>query len=86
MGFHRSINETIKLIGVKDGDKDGGPDRYQGVIKSLVLAKLAEIESVEKEIKNSKLVKTISYLLINRNRENDDTLQYLLDPRRCGEG
>jgi hypothetical protein len=22
MGFHRSINETIKLIGVKDGDKD----------------------------------------------------------------
>jgi hypothetical protein len=76
MGFHRSINETIKLIGVKDGDKDRGPSRYQGVIKSLVLAKLTEIEIIEKDIKNSKLVKAISFLLLNRNRENDDTLQY----------
>jgi hypothetical protein len=28
----------------------------------------------------------VSYLLSHRSRNNDDTLQYLLDPRRCGRG
>jgi hypothetical protein len=36
----------------------------------------------EKIIKNSNLVRSLEYLLKNRTTQNNDTLQYLLDPRR----
>jgi hypothetical protein len=53
---------------------------------SQVIPMSQVIRAIEKNIKESKLTVSIKYLLQNRNRENDDTLQYLLDPRRCGDG
>jgi hypothetical protein len=85
-GVHRSIDDTLELIGVKKEHLKLGSGRYKGIIRSLVVNKLTEIEKTEKEVKESKLVSSVSYLLSHRSRNNDDTLQYLLDPRRCGRG
>jgi hypothetical protein len=85
-GVHATLNDVLSLIGVRSRDVGLGRMRYQGVIRSLVTKKLEEIRTIEKSITESKIVVSIKYLLQNRNRENDDTLQYLLDPRRCGDG
>jgi hypothetical protein len=50
------------------------------------MKKLDEIKNKEKIIKESKMVTAVEFLLEHRSPENNDTLQYLLDPRRCGRG
>lgn len=83
-GIHRSLDSTLELIGVNREHKQLGPNRYRGIIRSLVVKKLEKIRDTEREIRESKLVQAVNYLLKHRNHENNDTLQYLLDPRRCG--
>ena len=81
-GIHRSLDDIFVMIGIEDKHISLGRDRYQGLIRSMVLKKLEEIKAGETGIKNSDLVNSIRYLLSNRCSGNDDTLQYLLDPRR----
>jgi hypothetical protein len=81
-GIHRSLDDIFVMIGIEDKHISLGSDRYQGLIRSMVLKKLEEIKAGETGIKNSDLVNSIRYLLSNRYSGNDDTLQYLLDPRR----
>jgi len=81
-GIHRSLDDIFVMLGIEDKHISLGRDRYQGLIRSMVLKKLEEIKAGETGIKNSDLVNSIRYLLSNRCSGNDDTLQYLLDPRR----
>jgi hypothetical protein len=86
LGVHRTLGDVLDIIGVKDEDLALGRDRYEGIVRSLVVKKLEEIKVTEKGIKDSRIVLSVNYLLRNRSKENSDTLQYLLDPRRCGRG
>jgi hypothetical protein len=85
-GFHVTLDDIIKKIGVTVECLNLGVDRYQGILRSACIAKLEDIKLAEKIIIDSKYVQSIRYLLENRNLDNDDTLQYLLDPRRSGKG
>ena len=85
-GIHHSLDDVLKIIGVKVDDILLGPNRYFGVISSLVIRKLDEIKILEKRIKESRLISSVNYLLKHISRDNDDSLQYLLDPRREGDG
>jgi hypothetical protein len=85
-GVHFSLNDTFSVIGIKSDYLMLGPQRYTGVTRSLVLRKLEEIKVLEKRVKESKLIVSVRYLLSHRGRENDDTLQYIMDSRRCGDG
>jgi hypothetical protein len=51
-------------------------------IYMLCKTKLVEIDNIEKELFEHDLTKCVVHLLSNRNNINDDTLQFLLDPRR----
>jgi hypothetical protein len=83
---HKTLNDIITSVGIKREHLILGEDRYRGLMRSLAIKKLEEIELKEKLIKNSKIVISVEYLLEHRSSENNDTLQYLLDPRRCGKG
>jgi hypothetical protein len=85
-GFHVTLDDIVKKIGVTVECLNLGADRYQGILRSACIAKLEDIKLAEKIIIDSKYVQSIRYLLENRNLDNDDTLQYLLDPRRSGKG
>jgi hypothetical protein len=82
-GIHHSLDDVLNTIGVKIGDMLVGSERYIGVIGSLVTRKLEEIKLIEKTVKESEIVTAVGYLLDHRSRDND-SLQYLLDPRRGG--
>jgi hypothetical protein len=86
VGIHNSLSEIFEKIGISEAHKSLGKDRYQGLIRSLVLRKIDDINQSEKVISESKIVRSVEYLLENRSAENHDTLQYILDPRRCGRG
>jgi hypothetical protein len=81
-GIHRSLDDIFSLIGVEKNQVSLGRPRYQGIVRSTVVRKLLEIKCGEMSIKNSGLVMSIRYLLQNRSLNNDDTLKYLLDPRK----
>jgi hypothetical protein len=81
-GIHRTLDDIFVLIGVERNHVTLGRDRYQGVIRSAVTKKLLEIKDGEMGIRKSGFVLSVKYLLENRSPNNDDTLQYLLDPRR----
>ena len=85
-GFHITLDDIITKIGVTVKYLNLGYERYQGILRSACIAKLEDIKLVKKIILDSKYVQSIRYLLENRNSDNDDTLQYLLDPRRSGKG
>ena len=86
IGVHNSLKDVLLNIGVKEEHVSLGRDKYRGIIKSLVFRKLELIKISEKAIKESNLVTSLEFLLNNRAPENNDTLQYLLDPRRRGRG
>ena len=52
------------------------------VIKQLCLDALKKINNQEKELRSHELTKCVEFLLNNRSSDNDDTVQFLLDPRR----
>jgi hypothetical protein len=85
-GVHTTLDDILQSIGVKKEHIQLGKDRYRGIIKSLVIKKLEDIKLGENAIKASNLVTSLEFLLNHRSPENNDTLQYLLDPRRCMRG
>jgi hypothetical protein len=85
-GYHDSLGDILETIGIREEMKDLGPESYRDEIKLACVDKLRELEEVEKEIKSTALVAAIEYLLRHRGVDNDDTLQYLLDPRRGSRG
>ena len=79
-------NSTLTDIFVDLGiDFEIGPD-YLVVIRRKCISKLKEIQWAELKLMNQSLVRCIRYLLNNRSAQNDDTIQYLLDPRRYEPG
>ena len=80
LGVHKTLDSVFRSIGIKKEDKDLGRDRYRGVIRSRVLKKLDEIKTFEGQIKGTKLVTSLEYLLKNRSSVNSEIIQYLLDP------
>jgi hypothetical protein len=80
-GIHNTLNDIIDYIGVKKDHIELG-DTYRTALIRASKIKLKEIEDKEIEILNGELVTAIRYLINNRNEENEDTLQFLLDPRR----
>jgi hypothetical protein len=79
-------NSTLTDIFVDLGiDFEIGPD-YLDVIRRKCISKLKEIQWAELKLMNQSLVRCIRYLLNNRSAQNDDTIQYLLDPRRYEPG
>jgi hypothetical protein len=86
-GAHNTFKETFDLLDiVYDRDILLGNEEYLTLIRKKTLMKLSEIRIAETKIKNSKLVRCIKFLLNHRNVSNDDTIQYLLDPRRFKPG
>ncbi len=85
-GKHESLTEIFENIGVNKDHFNLGEDRYLGIIRSLTLRKLCDIIGCEKTIRETSLVVSLEYLLGRRTPENNDTLQYLLDPRRGRRG
>ncbi len=86
-GNHESLESVLTHLGV-DHSEEARKDSvgYMDLIRRRCKAKLKEIENMETLIKKCAVVKSVRYLLNNRNKDNDDTVQYLLDPRRysCG--
>jgi hypothetical protein len=85
-GCHETLDDIIASIGIREEMKLEGPVIYQGKIKLACCEKLREIASSEKIIKSTSLVTAVEFLLKERSVDNDDTLQYLLDPRRGSRG
>ena len=85
-GIHNCLNDIVEKLGITKDFLSLGFDRYRGLLRTLTMKKLDEIKNKEKIIKESKMVNAVEFLLEHRSPENNDTLQYLLDPRRCGRG
>jgi hypothetical protein len=86
-GNHESLKEILLYLNIDYQTEIGrGNVKYLDLIRGRCWLKLKEIERIESNIKKCDLVKCIKYLLNKRNHDNDDTIQYLLDPRRysCG--
>ena len=54
--------------------------------KMKCVDKWRQIKEAEENMSRHEMTKCVSYLLNNRNRINDDNLQFLLDPRRKWPG
>jgi hypothetical protein len=85
-GTHKSLDDVIEYIGVEDRHKALGQKRYEGILLSACIAKLEAIKTIELKLKESPITTSVRYLLNNRNKENDETVKYLLDPRRGKRG
>jgi hypothetical protein len=85
-GIHETLKETVQTLGVTKEDMREGPSCYRVTLGNACLKKLKEIKTVEKIVKETPIVTAIEYLLNHRSLDNDDTLQYLLDPRRGRRG
>ena len=60
---------------------------YESLILSACNSKLQEILETENEIyKKNPLTRLVSHLLNKQNENNTETLQFMLDPRRCEKG
>ena len=82
-GAHNTLSDVFTTLEIDHGrDSTGGKENYLKLIRRKCLSKLSEIRGAERGIERSGLVRCIKYLLNRRNESNDDTLQYLLDPRR----
>jgi hypothetical protein len=82
-GNHETLKDIYEFLGINyKKDIVLGEDAYLHEISRKCWLKLKEIKQTENRIKKTELVRCIKYLLNNRNFNNDDTLQYLLDPRR----
>jgi hypothetical protein len=52
------------------------------IVRQLCKEDLEKIEEIETELRNHNITRCVQFLLKNRNSDNDDTLQFILDPRR----
>ena len=80
----QSIESTLYEIGYKFDNTNGKIDKNSCL--ALCRERLGDINKIEKELKSHELTICVDHLLKNRNDENDDTLQFLLDPRRVWPG
>jgi hypothetical protein len=80
---HNTLEDIIEYLDI-DSNKDygNGREKYLAEIMKRCSYRIKEILSAESMIKKCALVRSIRYLLNNRNTANDDTTQFLLDPRR----
>jgi hypothetical protein len=85
-GTHETVKDVICSLGIEEGDVLRGRDNYRNLIGMVCINKLKSIKNIENDIKESPLVLAVEYLLNHRSMDNDDTLQYLLDPRRGKRG
>ncbi len=86
-GTHETLSDVIASLGIfSEGNPLSGPEVYREMISKACIRKLHEIKEAEKKVKETPLVLSIAYLLDHRDVNNDDTLQYLLDPRRARRG
>jgi hypothetical protein len=85
-GVHSTLADVIYTLGLSEEEKLVGPTRYRTILGTACVTKLNEIKNKEKLIRKSQVVEATSYLLNHRSRDNYDTLQYLLDPRRGTRG
>ena len=58
----------------------------QSSYQPACIAKLEAIKTIELKLRESPITTSVRYLLNNRNKENDETVKYLLDPRRGKRG
>jgi hypothetical protein len=86
IGIHSTLRDTIESLGLTEGDRRLGPGHYRVALGNACLEKINEIKLTEKKIRETSVVTAVEYLLSHRNLDNDDTLQYLLDPRRGRRG
>jgi hypothetical protein len=86
-GCHHSVKDILDFLDI-DYERDYGGERgaYLSLIMKKCFHRVREIIQVEKAVMKSEIVRCIRYLLNNRNAANDDTAQFLLDPRRYKEG
>ena len=75
-----TLLKTVFYLGYEFDNINGIMDVQ--VVKQMCLDAIKDIEIIEKELKEHELTKCVEYLLNNRNHNNDDTLQFLIDPRR----
>ena len=80
----QSIESTLYETGYKFDNTNGKIDKNSCL--ALCRERLGDIDKLEKELKSHELTICVDHLLKNRNDENDDTLQFLLDPRRVWPG
>jgi len=85
-GIHKSLDDVIEYIGINDAHRETGAIRYGGLLLAACTSKLESIKVEETRLKGLPLVKALRHLLNTRNKENDATIKYLLDPRRCKRG
>jgi hypothetical protein len=86
-GKHESLKDIIEYLKLDHGDRARlGPSEYLRLICKKCNLKLKEIEGIESKIRKCEIVRCIQYLLNHRNKDNDDTTQFLLDPRRYSSG
>jgi hypothetical protein len=85
-GTHETLKEIIKDLEVGVEDVRQGPEWYHQSLRVACFTRLKEITEKEKIIKSIPVVIAVEYLLAHRSMDNDDTLQYLLDPRRGTRG
>ena len=86
LGVHKTLEPIMDTIGINKDHVELGVDRYRGIIRSATIKKLECVQWSEKVISESSLVVSLGYLLAHRCLENNDSLQYLLDPRRGSRG
>ena len=80
----QTIESTLYELGYKFDNIQGKVNKSNCL--ALCKERLENINKNEKDLKNHELTICVDHLLSNRNNENDDTLQFLLDPRRVWPG
>jgi hypothetical protein len=81
-GIHATLRDTVKSLGITKEDEKLGPNHYRVTLGNAFLEYINEIRLTEKKIRETSVFAATEYLLNHRILDNDDTLQYLLDPRR----
>jgi hypothetical protein len=86
-GSHHTLIDIYKILDI-DYERDivKGGEHYLQLIRRKCIYMIKKIVFMEKKIMNTDLVRCVKYLLNNSNPQNDDTVQYLLDPRRFKPG
>jgi flagellar motor switch protein FliG len=87
LGCHNTVEEVLNYLNINyERDILMGKMAYLTKVMKKYFYKVKEIIRMEKRILNSEIVRSVRYLLNNRNDSNDDTVQFLLDPRRYKTG
>lgn len=80
----QTVESTLYEIGYKFDIIAGYVDKKECL--ALCKERLDNIRKIEKELREHELTTCVEHLLTHRNQMNDDTLQFLLDPRRIWPG